>query len=701
MSALPIIITTAGLQALVNAQNTGVSNVVVAALGVSPNQVAVTAATTAIPGEIKRIPGVAGMVTAEDTIYVSAADQTQDTYTVRTVALYLSDGTLFAAYSQAAPLVEKAGPSQAVLEASVKLSAPLAGAIQFEGGGWVNPPASETVAGVLRLATVDEAVAGVNHSKAVTPKGLKAVTAAMMAAIQATFDQIAQTLAGKANTDHKHAAADVTSGTFNEARIPSLPQNRITGLIDALAGKALVFHSHVMADIDGLVQALNGKSAVGHKHDATDTNSGVFDVGRIPALAMEKITGLATALAAKATLGVDVFFNSIRLGNGGALLYAEGDKLSVRSGASAAEQYYGFLPDGSFRAYNGPIFAAGGRVWDPSNFDPNSRLPMTRSHISNNPDTAPLGASSGDANIGTGLHGWHWMTQRRDGSGWGVQTAITDTLADEKFMFRRSSFDGSWGPWRTVWTSVNFNPSLKADMASPSFTGTGYFGTDKRGQIWLMGGDDRAGVMEFRVDGVRYGFIGFGDGPGGNPYFGSDNGKVWVFTHRPSFAGYMPWDTANLAFASGAEVVAGAEYAKMISPAGLFAFAKSLASSGYAVIPGTGLMVQWGVSTASTPEGQVHATLPTAFGGGCLVALAVPRNPSSNLSTDFFMQVVSKHLDRIVFYANRANGSSGNMDGYEWIALGRVSGTPDPAYSGGGGGEGGGGGGGGGGQIEV
>lgn len=37
--------------------------------------------------------------------------------------------------------------------------------------------------------------------------------------------------------DHEHAAADVTSGTFEAARIPALPQTKVTGLADALDGK--------------------------------------------------------------------------------------------------------------------------------------------------------------------------------------------------------------------------------------------------------------------------------------------------------------------------------------------------------------------------------------------------------------------------------------------------------------------------------
>lgn len=237
MSALPLTITTAGLAALVNAQNTGGTSVVIAQLGLSPTALAVTAATAAIPDEIKRLDAVAGEVVADDTIHVSVSDKSADAYVIRTIGLYLNTGVLFAAYSQAAPIAEKAAAAMVLLDADIKLSAPMADLIEFTGGGWTNPPATEGVAGVLRLATEAEAAAGVNHSKAVTPKGLKGVIAALVAAVDQSFTDVATALNGKAATVHQHDAGDITSGVFNVGRIPALAMEKITGLAAALAGK--------------------------------------------------------------------------------------------------------------------------------------------------------------------------------------------------------------------------------------------------------------------------------------------------------------------------------------------------------------------------------------------------------------------------------------------------------------------------------
>ena len=430
MSALPITITTAGLQALINAQNTGVSNVVIAQIGVSAVQTNITAATTAVPNEVKRLGAVAGQVTAKDTFYVSVADQSADTYAVRTIGLYLNNGVLFGGYSQALPLVEKAAPSMVVLEAAIKLASPLASGIQFSGGGWLNPPASETVEGILRLATEAEAVQGLSHSRAVTPKGLKGAIAAYAATVQAAFDAINRALSGKAPLD----SPDFTGAP----RLPAATLFKMEAPGSAEGGQIILERSatstiagNVVVDVAGddvriyeaaapfrglriplLSQGAGvgsapwtnsnfdpaGKSNTDHRHDASHTTTGVFDVGRIPALAMAKITGLAAALALKADLNSPSFtglLSAVRVQASDeiACRVSGGGFVRLRPGTADRTGYVEFhRADGARMGYIGygdatntlhfvgdngvryrfvdrPLFGSA-TPWDSSNFDP-------------------------------------------------------------------------------------------------------------------------------------------------------------------------------------------------------------------------------------------------------------------------------------------------------------------------------------------
>ncbi|MCW2391943.1 hypothetical protein [Sphingobium sp. B11D3A] len=171
--ALTIIVTDAGRAALVNAANNGTNPVVIAQAGITATAVVPSASATAIPGEIKRISTISGDVVADDMIHLVVRDETADSYALRSFGLYLADGTLFAIYGQAEPLVEKSSQAMMLLAIDIAFADIDAAEISFGDANFINPPATETVQGVVELATPAETAAGVDTSRAVHPKGLK------------------------------------------------------------------------------------------------------------------------------------------------------------------------------------------------------------------------------------------------------------------------------------------------------------------------------------------------------------------------------------------------------------------------------------------------------------------------------------------------------------------------------------------------
>lgn len=646
MSALPLIITTAGTAALVNAANTGTDAVVISQVGVSATAMAATTATTAITAELKRIATIAGQVVADDTFHIAISDQSTDTYSLRTIGLYLDDGTLFAVYSQALPIAEKASPAILLLNGDIKLTSPLASVIEFGDSSFSNPPASETVVGVMRVATAAEVAAGLSHVTAVTPLTLKgvadgkadkartiaggglvtgggdlsgnrtlSVTEASDAEALAGTDgskvitprRLATAIAGKSNTGHQHAASDTTSGVFDVMRIPDLVMTKITGLVAALAGKAATAHSHAAADvtsgvfdvlripdlalakITGLVAALAGKAATVHTHAAGDVTSGTFDVLRIPDLALAKITGLVAELTGKVAKAGDTMTGSLEI------VTAAGQSVTLAQGA----------------------------------------LELMRTDGQAFIDFKNSAAEDYDARL--------------------------QLLGNALALTAPGGFQINGGG---AWHTGNFNPAAKATLGQAA----------EFGDIAANRGNGTGAYYFAAFGGSRY------------LYFNGSNfdlvgGQLFVPSGVVS-GGSAVWTTGLLQASSAAEAAAGAATDRFLTPAALFSFTRLLNNTGYAVIPGTGLMLQWGRSILNAGEGFVDATLPVAFGGGCMVAVAVPSNAAGQILSDYYMQAGTKFLDRITFFANRANAGSGNLTGFEWIALGRVAGSPDPAYAG-------------------
>ena len=171
--ALTVIVTNAGRAALVNAANTGTAPVTIAQVGLSATVVTPVKTATTLPGEFKRIATLSGDVVADDTIHLIVRDETTQVFTVRSIALYLADGTLFAIYGQAATIIEKSAQAMMLLAIDVQFADVAATLLTFGNANFLNPPATTAQIGVVELATLPEAIAGTDTARVPAAKIIK------------------------------------------------------------------------------------------------------------------------------------------------------------------------------------------------------------------------------------------------------------------------------------------------------------------------------------------------------------------------------------------------------------------------------------------------------------------------------------------------------------------------------------------------
>lgn len=167
--AIELLITTAGLDALVDAQTGETDAIRVIEVGLTASAFTMAPTLTALPGEFKRIDAVSGQAVSETVIHMTAQDSSTDVYDLRGIGLYLEDGTLFAVYAQPDPIFRKVSIAAFLLALDIAFANGAAGDIVFGDATFLSPPATETVKGVAEIATLDEATTGTDHSRIITP----------------------------------------------------------------------------------------------------------------------------------------------------------------------------------------------------------------------------------------------------------------------------------------------------------------------------------------------------------------------------------------------------------------------------------------------------------------------------------------------------------------------------------------------------
>ena len=173
-----IVLTNAGLQKIINAEQTGTAPVVISQIAFGSGQYNANASQIALQNEIKRLPVISGGTDNDHSIHVAAQDTSSDSYSVYEFGLFFEDGTLFAVYSQTGtPILQKTISSVAQFECGVALQGVNVESISFGDVAFTYPYATETNPGIAEIATEAEAQAGTDNTRIITPANLQKVTA--------------------------------------------------------------------------------------------------------------------------------------------------------------------------------------------------------------------------------------------------------------------------------------------------------------------------------------------------------------------------------------------------------------------------------------------------------------------------------------------------------------------------------------------
>lgn len=216
MADVNFILTAAGAAALVNAANSGTDPVIISHCGVSATAVVPSMDATVLTGEIKRISTLSGGIAAPDTIHVIVRDESAASYSLRSLALYTDDGTLFAIYGQAGIIMQKSAGAMLLLTIDAKFVDVDASLISFGDTNFLNPPATETVQGVIEIATQPEANSGVDDQRALTPKKARLALMTWLLAQDGAGSGLDADL-----LDGQHASAFLQASLYTGAQILS------------------------------------------------------------------------------------------------------------------------------------------------------------------------------------------------------------------------------------------------------------------------------------------------------------------------------------------------------------------------------------------------------------------------------------------------------------------------------------------------
>ncbi len=340
---LQLVITGAGLDALVNAQGGQTDAIRVASIGLSSNVIAPAPTIEQLPGEFKRLVTISGQSVGQNIIHMTAQDPSQDVYDLRAIGLYLEDGTLFAVYGQNDPIFTKVSIASFFVAFDISFAAGEATAIDFGDALFLYPPAGEEEPGIARFATAQEAAAGDVLDATVRPHLLKAALDALKALLFGRKVEASGLASGGGDlsadrtiTVAAASAAEADAGEIADKALTPASIANILQRVGASAGGAV----NILAS--GLASG-GGNLTQDRTITVTAASAAEADAGQIAtkALTPASIANVLLGLAAKALKTITI--------SGGGLATGGGDLSANRTitvtAASAAEAAAGTRAD--------------------------------------------------------------------------------------------------------------------------------------------------------------------------------------------------------------------------------------------------------------------------------------------------------------------------------------------------------------------
>ena len=258
MTALQPIITTVGLQAILNASNDGwqakLTHIALGDVGWQPD-----ATATQLQQERQRIPISNGSRLQSSQLHITAVENGDQNYWVREIGLFLADGTLLAVWSDAEQaLAWKSADVDLLLAFDLLLTALPVDSVVIDGSGGLElAPAAEQQRGIVRLATIEEAQQGQENTTAITPASCQAHGDSRYALIEHghSWQVIEDKPVTYPATSHTHKKADVGLGNVpNYSATSSVTDDATNKLATAKAVKKAYDKAQSRALVWGGVQ---------------------------------------------------------------------------------------------------------------------------------------------------------------------------------------------------------------------------------------------------------------------------------------------------------------------------------------------------------------------------------------------------------------------------------------------------------------